>query len=75
MDAINIPSENVPAELRSAVEQTLKRANELKKVDPVVSYWCKLLLMQQAIANGEAASGLRRRRSKSPTGVARGRRF
>lgn len=39
MDAITIPADGVPADLRP-VEQTLKRAAELKKVDPVVSYWC-----------------------------------
>ena len=41
MDDVNIPSENVPAELK-ACEQILKRAKELKKAEPVVAYWCKL---------------------------------
>ena len=40
MDAINIPSESVPADLRQSCEQILKRAKELKKAEPVVSYWC-----------------------------------
>jgi len=43
MDDVNIPSENVPAELK-ACEQILKRAKELKKAEPVVAYWCKLQL-------------------------------
>jgi len=42
MEAVNIPSENVPAELK-ACEQILKRAKELKKAEPVVAYWCKFL--------------------------------
>jgi len=41
MEDVNIPSENVPAELK-ACEQILKRAKELKKAEPVVAYWCKL---------------------------------
>ena len=41
MEAVNIPSDNVPAELK-ACEQILKRAKELKKAEPVVAYWCKL---------------------------------
>jgi vacuolar protein sorting-associated protein VTA1 len=42
MEDVNIPSDNVPAELK-ACEQILKRAKELKKAEPVVAYWCKLL--------------------------------
>lgn len=40
MDAVQIPSETVPTEMR-ACEQILKRAKELKKPEPVVAYWCK----------------------------------
>ena len=40
METVNIPSENVPAELK-ACEQILKRAKELKKAEPVVAYWCR----------------------------------
>jgi vacuolar protein sorting-associated protein VTA1 len=42
MDTVNIPSETVPAEMK-ACEQTLKRAKELVKAEPVVAYWCKLV--------------------------------
>lgn len=48
MEAITIPADNVPAELKT-VEQTLKRANELKKVDPVISYWCTFWAAQKAL--------------------------
>ncbi|GMK55827.1 hypothetical protein CspeluHIS016_0208830 [Cutaneotrichosporon spelunceum] len=48
MDAIVIPANDVPADLRP-VEQTLKRAAELKKVDPVVSYWCCFWAAQKAL--------------------------
>ncbi|CAK9781675.1 unnamed protein product [Cutaneotrichosporon oleaginosum] len=48
MDAIVIPADNVPADLRP-IEQTLKRAAELKKVDPVVSYWCCFWAAQKAL--------------------------
>ena len=41
MEAVTIPSETVPAELKASCEQILKRAKELKKAEPVVSYWCK----------------------------------
>lgn len=40
MEGVNIPSENVASELKVACEQTLKRAKELKKAEPVVAYWC-----------------------------------
>jgi len=40
MENVNIPSENVPEELRAPCEQTLKRAKELRKAEPVVAYWC-----------------------------------
>jgi vacuolar protein sorting-associated protein VTA1 len=39
METVNIPSENVPVELKTC-EQILKRAKELKKAEPVVAYWC-----------------------------------
>jgi hypothetical protein len=42
MDGVNIPTDNIPAELK-ACDQILKRAKELKKAEPVVAYWCKLL--------------------------------
>jgi len=41
MESINIPTDNVPAELKSC-DQILKRAKELKKAEPVVAYWCKI---------------------------------
>ncbi len=44
MDSVNIPSENVSNELKVACEQTLKRAKELKKVEPVVAYWCEQII-------------------------------
>jgi vacuolar protein sorting-associated protein VTA1 len=40
MDDVDIPSERVPEGLKSC-EQILKRAKELKKAEPVVSYWCE----------------------------------
>lgn len=43
MDTVLIPADNVPQELQKPCEQILKRAKELKKADPVVSYWCKLV--------------------------------
>ena len=44
MDGVIIPSETVPNELKVACEQTLKRAKELKKAEPVVAYWCRFTL-------------------------------
>lgn len=41
MDGVMIPSDNVPDELKGACEQTLKRAKELKKAEPVIAYWCE----------------------------------
>jgi vacuolar protein sorting-associated protein VTA1 len=40
MEGIDIPADKVPEGLKSC-EQILKRAQEVKKVEPVVSYWCK----------------------------------
>ena len=40
MDTVSIPSETVPPEMK-ACEQTLKRAKELVKAEPVVAYWCE----------------------------------
>lgn len=40
MDAVDIPSERVPEGLK-ACEQILKRGKEVKKVEPVVTYWCE----------------------------------
>ena len=37
---VDIPSDSVPQELKSTCEQILKRARELRKADPVMSYWC-----------------------------------
>jgi len=50
MEDVNIPSENVPAELK-ACEQILKRAKELKKAEPVVAYWCKLTNSSRFVAD------------------------
>lgn len=57
MEAINIPQDNVPAELKLPIEQTLKRANELKKVDPVIAYWCMFLLLAQWVADSRHVLG------------------
>jgi vacuolar protein sorting-associated protein VTA1 len=40
MEAIDIPADRVPEGLK-ACEQILKRAKEVKKVEPVVAYWCE----------------------------------
>lgn len=45
MDSIDIPADRVPDGLKPC-EQILKRAKEVKKVEPVVAYWCKLILPQ-----------------------------
>ncbi|GHJ89364.1 hypothetical protein NliqN6_5766 [Naganishia liquefaciens] len=37
---MDIPAEAVPAELKPTCEQILRRARELRKADPVMSYWC-----------------------------------
>jgi hypothetical protein len=62
MEDVNIPSENVPAELK-ACEQILKRAKELKKAEPVVAYWCKLSF--HPCIGSELTGRLFLRRSKS----------
>ncbi|WWD06718.1 hypothetical protein V865_004813 [Kwoniella europaea PYCC6329] len=49
MDSVKIPTENVPPGLKHC-EQILKRANELKKVEPVVAYWCCFSAAQKALA-------------------------
>ncbi|CAD6571871.1 MAG: hypothetical protein TREMPRED_000412 [Tremellales sp. Tagirdzhanova-0007] len=49
MDGVIIPSETVPNELKVACEQTLKRAKELKKAEPVVAYWCSFAAAQRAL--------------------------
>jgi hypothetical protein len=41
MNAINIPIDTIPPELKSC-EQILRRAKELKNSEPVITYWCKL---------------------------------
>jgi vacuolar protein sorting-associated protein VTA1 len=52
MEDVNIPSDNVPAELK-ACEQILKRAKELKKAEPVVAYWCKLQFLSLRIIRAD----------------------
>ncbi|KAJ9101084.1 hypothetical protein QFC21_003302 [Naganishia friedmannii] len=37
---MDIPADSVPTELKPACEQILRRARELRKADPVMSYWC-----------------------------------
>ncbi|KAI5451314.1 hypothetical protein NCC49_001909 [Naganishia albida] len=37
---MDIPADSVPAELKPVCEQILRRARELRKADPVMSYWC-----------------------------------
>lgn len=54
METVNIPADNVPAELR-ACEQILKRAKELKKAEPVVAYWCASIV--PSIQSGQPAPG------------------
>jgi vacuolar protein sorting-associated protein VTA1 len=49
MESVNIPSESVPAEMK-ACEQTLKRAKELVKAEPVVAYWCEFAPPQRTLA-------------------------
>jgi vacuolar protein sorting-associated protein VTA1 len=39
---MDIPLDSVPSELKSACEQILKRAREVRKREPVVAYWCEL---------------------------------
>ncbi|WWC64036.1 uncharacterized protein I303_106642 [Kwoniella dejecticola CBS 10117] len=48
MDNVKIPTDNVPPGLKQC-EQILKRANELKKVEPVVAYWCCFSAAQKAL--------------------------
>jgi hypothetical protein len=38
---MDIPADTVPPELKPACEQILRRARELRKADPIMSYWCK----------------------------------
>ncbi|KAL7421390.1 hypothetical protein Q5752_004275 [Cryptotrichosporon argae] len=47
MEDVKIPTE--PTEQLRAVEQILKRANELKKIEPVVAYWCCFSAAQRAL--------------------------
>ncbi|WWC91223.1 uncharacterized protein L201_006165 [Kwoniella dendrophila CBS 6074] len=49
MENVKIPTEGVPLGLKQC-EQILKRANELKKVEPVVAYWCCFSAAQKALA-------------------------
>jgi vacuolar protein sorting-associated protein VTA1 len=46
MDDIDIPADRVPEGLK-ACEQILKRAKEVKKVEPVVAYWCTSISLEQ----------------------------
>ncbi len=48
MESVIIPSETVPEALKSC-EQILKRAKELKKAEPVVAYWCKLIHLDEIV--------------------------
>nr|XP_019048051.1 vacuolar protein sorting-associated protein VTA1 [Kwoniella bestiolae CBS 10118]OCF26981.1 vacuolar protein sorting-associated protein VTA1 [Kwoniella bestiolae CBS 10118] len=48
MDSVKIPTEDVPPGLKQC-EQILKRANELKKVESVVAYWCCFSAAQKAL--------------------------
>ncbi|WWC73106.1 uncharacterized protein I206_107071 [Kwoniella pini CBS 10737] len=48
MDQVKIPTENVPPGLKQC-EQILKRANEIKKAEPVVAYWCCFSAAQKAL--------------------------
>ena len=41
MNAIDIPADRVPEGLKPC-EQILKRAKEVKNVEPIVAYWCEL---------------------------------
>ncbi|TXT09054.1 hypothetical protein VHUM_02528 [Vanrija humicola] len=50
MEGVHIPLEAITAELRQPCEQTLRRANELKKVEPVVAYWCSFAAAQKALS-------------------------
>jgi hypothetical protein len=38
---MDIPADTVPPDLKPACEQILRRARELRKADPIMSYWCK----------------------------------
>lgn len=67
MEDVNIPSDNVPAELK-ACEQILKRAKELKKAEPVVAYWCKLLPSYDNRADKKVVSPPLKKQSKLRTG-------
>ncbi|EIW66099.1 hypothetical protein TREMEDRAFT_45932, partial [Tremella mesenterica DSM 1558] len=49
MDTVNIPADNVPAEMK-ACEQILKRAKELRRADPAISYWCCFSAAQKALS-------------------------
>ncbi|WVF65561.1 hypothetical protein IAT40_000290 [Kwoniella sp. CBS 6097] len=48
MDSVNIPTENIPQGLK-ACEQILKRAKEIKSIQPVVAYWCCFSAAQKAL--------------------------
>lgn len=42
---MDIPTDSIPPELKPACEQILRRARELRKVDPVMAYWCELRVL------------------------------
>jgi hypothetical protein len=67
MEDVNIPSDNVPAELK-ACEQILKRAKELKKAEPVVAYWCMLPHSFDVKADRYVVSPQLKKQSKLRTG-------
>ncbi|WVR09074.1 hypothetical protein IAU60_006135 [Kwoniella sp. DSM 27419] len=48
MESVNIPTDNVPEGLKGC-EQILRRAKEIKKVEPVVAYWCCFSAAQKAL--------------------------
>lgn len=41
MEGITIPSD-IPEDLKKACDSLVKRANEVKRTEPVIAYWCKL---------------------------------
>ncbi|OCF39761.1 vacuolar protein sorting-associated protein VTA1 [Kwoniella heveanensis CBS 569] len=48
MESVNIPTENIPQGLKPC-EQILKRAKEIKNIQPVVAYWCCFSAAQKAL--------------------------
>lgn len=46
---MDIPADSVPPELKPVCEQILRRARELRKADPVMSYWCTFPCLASSI--------------------------